>query len=318
MKIDAYQPYWILLMLLAGCAVHSPSQPQAVSSSTPFKRNFESKIETEEGAVVERFTLYSPSMDRDIRVAVVLPPAYASEPDRQFPVLYTLHGANAPYDTYANMSKLRAKLKEMPFIYTCFDGDGVSRYIDSYYPVETARRSDPDKTKRLSLFTTFFFDEFVPAMDQWYRVDGSRRGITGFSMGGGGAFHYMLERPGFFNSVSGLSSAFFDSSDIGSSPGGRRLESMLGSYEEFPERYRAIDHYDRLKKWIASGEPLPPIYLHCGTEDRLLGLSREMHDFLDQNGVEIDYLETPGAHDWAFWHPASEGIAEFHWKYFSE
>jgi len=304
-------------LTLVGCATHYLREPELAESSNSFERRLESVIETEEGTRVERFTIHSDSMNREIKVVVVLPPAYAAEPDRTFPVLYTLHGANAPYDTYANMPKLRAQLKDKPFIYTCFDADGGSGYIDSYYPVMTARRSDPDKAKRLSLFTTFFFEEFIPAIDEWYRVNGSKRGITGFSMGGGGAFHYMLEQPELFNSVSGLSSAFSNFDHVGSFRGGRR-ESMLGSREAFPERYRAVDHYYRFKKLIASGESIPAIYLHCGTEDRLLELSREMEAFLRENEVEFEYLETPGEHNWAFWHPASEGMAAFHWKYFSD
>jgi len=269
-----------------------------------------------EGTRIEYLSVYSPAMEREIKAVVVLPPCYGEDPSREFPVLYTLHGANAPYDTWAKMSKLRSALADKPFIYTCFDGDAVSMYLDSYYPVSTHRRGEEDTGLKKSLFKTFFFDEFVPVIDRRYRINGEKRGVTGFSMGGLGAVNYMLERPDFFCSVSILSSAFLDLKDR-EYRGLGRLEKMLGSPEEYPERYAAVDHYGRFAELCASGETFPPIYSHCGLDDFLLEQNRKMTAFLEASGVEIEYAETEGGHDWAFWHPASVGVAEFHWKYFS-
>ena len=62
---------------------------------------------TPEGCTVEKFTIPSKAMKRDIKVAVLLPPQYGEKNDARFPVLYTLHGASAPYATFAEMGPLR-------------------------------------------------------------------------------------------------------------------------------------------------------------------------------------------------------------------
>ena len=39
----------------------------------------------------------------------------------------------------------------------------------------------------------------------------------------------------------------------------------------------------------------------CGTEDFLIEPNRQFRDFLHQQGVPVEYAESPGVHDWAFW-----------------
>lgn len=249
-----------------------------------------------DGCVIEKYTVFSPSMKRDIRIAVVLPPAYRSQPDQKFPVLYTLHGYAAPYDTWSQMAPLRQALKDCPMIVTCLDGDKGSWYLDS--PLK------PD-----SQFKTFFFDEFIPFLDQAYRVDTGRRAVTGFSMGGAGAFQYMLEKPELFKSASSLSGAFYHLAD----PAGKKHESLseiIGTYSEYPERYEALDLYKKIEKKTA----LPPVYLHCGTEDYLLSVNREMSGFLKAGGFRVEYRESEGEHNWVFWKAASPNVIKFHWE----
>lgn len=292
-----------------------PMLASAETKTPEFTRSgLESEL-TAEGARIDRFTLYSPSMKRDIKAVVVLPPAYMEERDSaRYPILYTLHGRGAPYDTWAQMPRLRKQLANMPFIYTCFDGDAASYYIDAANPIPTGRKKENDPPTS-SLFQTFFFEEFLPAVDGWYRVNPAARGVTGFSMGGSGAMTYMLRRPGLFCSVSGLSSAFLDQNQL-DSPSMKALPDKIGSFEAFPERYEAIDHYLQIKHHLAAGTELPPIYQHIGSEDFLLEMNRRFKHFAESEGLDLTYLESAGGHNWTFWHPASVGVAEFHWAHF--
>jgi len=284
---------------------------------------------TPEGCQLQRFTVPSPSMERDIRVAIVLPPAYEANPEKRFPVLYTLHGRGAPYATYSQMSPLKKALRDKPMIVACFDGDEAGMYIDS-------------TTKPDSQFTTFFFDEFIPYMNEHYRTSGVQ-GVEGFSMGGYGAFHYMLTKPDAFASVSGMSSAFWKAG-----PNGRMLTELIGPYEGNEEAYRQLDTFARLEQYVTDGVKLPPMMMHCGTEDFLLEANRDFERFLveqnkrirdrlepqvasieDQrergkkldalmaeNRLEFLYMESPGAHNWAFWRDGSDQVVQFHWKHF--
>jgi enterochelin esterase-like enzyme len=279
-------------------------------------------------------------MKREIDVRVVLPPGYDENPDMKYPVLYTLHGRGASFASFSEMAPLIKELADKPMIVTCFDGGNMSFYLDavnggrvpkevvSKKPRETRRLSGEALEKArvawdvlpeelLSLYTTFFFDEFVPAMDGFYRVDTKKRAVTGFSMGGFGAVHYMLERPEFFVSISGLSSVFYFEERFKDATSTNSFESLLGSYEENKDLYRIILHSDRIKAARANGIKLPPIFQHCGSEDRLIAGNEKMHKILEEAGYDIVFKATPGKHNWPFWRDASVGVIDFHWKHFN-
>jgi S-formylglutathione hydrolase FrmB len=288
-----------------------------------------------EGCVVERFDVPSPSMKRQIHALVVLPPEYKDKPDKRYPVLYALHGMGASYAVYSDMSTLRRALRERPMIVASFDGDNAGWYIDS-------------TQKPGSQFTTFFFDEFIPYVDAHYRAN-AQRGVTGFSMGGYGAFHYMLCKPGMFASVSALSGAF---SPLGDKAGkaSPMLRGLLGDPEQNKAEYAKCAIYGRIEEDVKKHVKLPPLLFHTGTEDGLVAENREMSKFLaEQNKLiaeqaskdaaamsdnaspdklaadlvaarKINFLcmESPGAHSWPFWRDAAEGVIDFHWRSFRD
>jgi len=274
-----------------------------------------------EGCTIEEFEVFSKSMERGIKVVVILPPEYKDNPGKKYPILYTLHGYAAPFDTFSKMSPLREALKDKPMIVTCLDGDKGSWYLDSTYTQkdysnEENKKGAPARPPVKSLFTTFFFDEFVPFVDKYYRVNPSQRMVTGFSMGGFGAFHYMLTKPKMFASVSALSGSLVSLVDDG---GLRKwLVPVLGNFSQHRDRYEETDMYNRVKKCVANKEKLPPVFLHSGTEDGALPGSEKMAKFLQSNGFDCKFEKSPGKHDWAFWKGASAGIIDFHWKTLKE
>ena len=286
---------------------------------------------TPEGCQLRRYTVSSPSMQRDIRVVVVLPPGYADSAEQRYPVLYALHGRGAPYDTWSQMSPLRKALRDMPMIVVCFDGDRAGWYVDS-------------TKKKDSQFCAFFFDELMPHVADAYRTSGLQA-VTGFSMGGHGAFYYMLTRPEMFTSVSALSAAFMEEGAWGAD-----FEELLGDFEENKEAYRKTFIAERIEQYVTDGVKLPPMMSHCGTEDFLLERNRGFNAFMaeqnkrirqrlepqvagiaDQrerarkldalvaeNRLEFLYKESPGTHNWAFWRDASDEVVAFHWSHFKE
>jgi S-formylglutathione hydrolase FrmB len=265
-----------------------------------------------EGCILDKFEVHSPSMGREIKAVVVLPPEYKDHPEKKYPVLHTFHGAEAPYDTFSAMVPLRQALAGKPMIVTCFDADAWSAYLDSPFPLKRGREPEKEMLVK-SLFTTFFFEEFIPHIDRHYRVDDAKRMLTGFSMGGFGAFHYLLTKPERFVSVSSLSGWFESWRSL---PDDRRLwvESLIGPYEGNEGLYAALDLYGGIKRQKNNGVKFPPLYLHCGTEDFLLEANRTMSAFLKEQGIDCEYLETPGDHTWPFWRDASVGVIDFHWR----
>ena len=274
--------------------------------------------EMEDGTVRHQFSVPSASMGRGISAAVVLPPEYHEEgfADRRYPVLYALHGRAAPFLAYTNMAPLRRRMHKCPFILVVFHADTASWYLDA--------TKEPS-----SQFTTFFFAELIPAIEATYRTrtDRGGRAVTGFSMGGFGAFHYMLTHPDRFGSVSALSGAFAVTGERGGTPHSG-LESLLGDFADHSADYLRHGIQDRLEQYVQSRTSLPALYLHCGTGDYLIDQNRELAQFLvglNQQRHEVDpgntitfqYRESPGAHNWLFWRDASSAIADFHCEVFA-
>lgn len=273
-------------------------------------------------------------MGRGIEVAVLLPPDYAAG-SQKYPVIYALHGRDAPHTTFMDMVPLRLFLAKHPMILISFSADKDSCYIDA------GKRPN-------SLFTTFFFKELMPGMDARYRTNG-QVGLTGFSMGGYGALHYLLEKPGAFTSVSALSGAFELFEDTAENQSRAAwLEGLLGPRKDNAGDYERWSLYPRIDKHLAAGTKLPPLLMLCGTGDFLLASNRRFIDRLhDANTrliaqkapgleaipdakerrakldalkksflIDFEYREAPGAHDWPYWREHFTAAARFHWKHF--
>ncbi len=290
---------------------------------------------TPEGCRVDKFEVKSAAMGRGIKVAVLLPPS--KEPSVPLPVIYALHGRGASYLSFQEMKPLRAFIAEHPMIVVSFDADLDSCYIDA-------------TNRPQSLFTTFFFDELMPEIARRYKTDG-QVAITGFSMGGFGAMHYLLTRPELFVSVSSLSGAFelFDP-DHESEAWKVRGEELLGSRDENGAAYQKLVLAPRLEALVLSGTKLPPLFLLCGSGDALKAGNRRFLDVLQTVNdaelkkhsseldaitdvgkkrarlaeiqkaslVDFEYRESPGGHDWPYWRDNFAAAAEFHWKHFQK
>ncbi|CAN5758270.1 alpha/beta hydrolase family protein [soil metagenome] len=283
-----------------------------------------------EGCVREKWEMDSPSMGRKVAVAVVLPPVVEGQPETAAPVLYALHGMKAPYLSFTEMGPLREFLVDHPMLLVCFDGGEDSFYIDA------TRRAK-------SLYTTFFFDELMPEIARRYRTTG-QVAVTGFSMGGYGAIHYLLERPAVFSSVSTMSGAFEYFDPKYEPPDWKELSTDLVGNEREP-----VILSSNLAKLVRSGMKLPPLLLLCGSEDFLKPANLRFVDLLSSLNREIaagranelaglegaamkakvaeirerwmidyEYREEPGAHDWAYWKGRSREIGEFHWAHFGK
>jgi len=152
---------------------------------------------------LECSTLQSKILDRPVPYCVLLPPSYAREKARRYPVAYYLHGLGDNeqslvnlggwplYDSLLSEKKIGEFAIVAPAGFTSFyinSKDGKLRYED------------------------FFIEEFMPAMEKKYRIGNTaaQRGVMGVSMGGYGALHYAFKYPGKFAVVSANLPALFE------------------------------------------------------------------------------------------------------------
>jgi S-formylglutathione hydrolase FrmB len=254
------------------------------------------------GTKVEEFKLTSPEMKRDIDVVVILPPAYFADSAKRFPVLYTLHGRGAPFRVFKEMTTVHKAIVDQPMIVVGFNGDTAGWYLDS-------------SEKPESQFITFFFKTLIPTMDKEYRTDEKKRAVTGFSMGGFGAFHYMLLQPTMFASASSMSGAF-EPAAIGWVK--KDFTALLGDESKNAAGYALLDLAARFKAAVGQKAKLPPLLITCGTEDGLMATNQKMRDLMKTWKLTAEYLEGPGKHDFVYWKGAATAVIDFHWRTFQD
>ena len=140
-------------------------------------------------------TLQSRILARPVPYCVMLPPSYAQDKARRYPVAYYLHGLGDNEQSLVNLGgwsiydRLMREKKIGEFVVVAPAGF-ASFYINSR-----------DGKFR---YEDFFLQEFLPAMEKKYRIGTTRaqRGIMGISMGGFGALHYAFKYPEKFAAVS--------------------------------------------------------------------------------------------------------------------
>ena len=134
--------------------------------------------------------------------AVYLPPSYEREPDRRYPVLYLLHGIFDNYGVWLEHFGVPAMLDrliasgEIPQLIVVMPNGG-NRYGGGFY------RNSPVSGR----WGDYIADDLVAFVDAQFRslASADRRAIVGHSMGGYGALHLAMARPGVFSVVWAMS-----------------------------------------------------------------------------------------------------------------
>jgi putative tributyrin esterase len=130
--------------------------------------------------------------------------------------------------------------------------------------------------------------------------------IAGLSMGGFGAIHTGLYYPETFSKIVGLSSALIIHNIKNKKEG---FEDPIADYGYYYSCFGDLDKLEEsennpeylIKALKRDNKPIPQMYIACGTEDFLIEENRAFHKFLQNEDVAVEYIESPGTHDWAFW-----------------
>ena len=160
---------------------------------------------------LDTFVLHSEGLEGNLladdpnrEIVVYLPPSYLTQPKKQYPVVYLLHGYGlAPYvwtgvsvdiqsiaDRLMRAGTVNEMIIVMPNANTVFGGT-------FYYNSAT-----------VGLWEDFIVKDLVQAVESRYRVKQGRlsRGIAGHSMGAHGEINIAMDYPDVFSSVYGLNS----------------------------------------------------------------------------------------------------------------
>jgi S-formylglutathione hydrolase FrmB len=255
----------------------------------------------QQGKVIEEQTIKSKILKRNVKYTIYLPADYETA-NRTYPVVYLLHGYSddntgwlqfGEVNRYADQATLDGTIP--PMIIVMPDG-GTSWYINSYDGKEK--------------YEDFFIKEFIPHVEQAYRIKTERqyRGIAGLSMGGYGTLIYAIKYPQLFSAAAALSAAVF--------PDDQMVNQPDDNYEHvFGQLFgRGLKGKDRLTKdWQANSvlnlvqnktaDDLSKVryWIDCGDDDFLTIGNSMLHIALTEKKVPHEFRMRDGAHNWTYW-----------------
>ena len=230
-------------------------------------------------------------------VNVILPESYGTSEDKEYPVVYILHGYDGDYTSWLTLTepKLDSLASHYDMIFVLPDGR------DSWYWDAPA---DP-KLKMES----FFVEELVPYIDENYRTiaDAKHRAITGLSMGGHGSLWLGMRHSDIWGSAGSMSGGV----NINKPKWAKswKMAQRLGSQAQYPQRWK--DHtVITLVKNLKPGQL--NITFDCGVDDFFIGVNRELHEEMLKYKIPHDYSERPGKHSHSYW----KNSIRYHLQYF--
>lgn len=207
--------------------------------------------------------------------------------------LYLLHGIFGNYTDWVNGTRIQAWAEANDLAVIMPSGEN---------------RFYLDDEKSGELYGEFIGKELVEFTRKLVSAFRQTRGYVhrGSSMGGYGAIRNGLKYAENFGCVIGLSAALVHDTWKDADNSAPIFTFRRSYYEAIFGEYDKVKGSDKdpkalLLKLKEEGRPVPKMYLCCGTEDGLVTANRDFRDFLNENGVDLTYVEGPGKHDWVFW-----------------
>ncbi len=263
---------------------------------------------------VVKDTLYSAILGAPVRCNVYLPDGF-DESDKQYPVVYLLHGLSDDCDSWPRKGAMQLVADELigtgeaceMVIIMPNAGDLNTRDVwNGYFNMPGWNYED------------FFFQEFMPAMEAKYRIIGDKghRAVMGLSMGGGGSTVYCQRHPDLFSSCYAMS-AWLDNANDEVWP----LDSpkdCLYYVANAVHDHSALAFIDKADD--ATLERLRTVawFIDCGDDDFLFDLSIDFYRKMRNRGVKSELRVRNGVHNWEYWHLALRQALPFATRNFTK
>ncbi len=262
-------------------------------------------IHAQTGKVFDHLTMESKILKSERKFAVYLPPDYETS-ERSYPVLYLLHGAGDDQTGWVQFG-------EVLHIADKAIREGRATPMIIVMPdAKTGKRGYYNSISGDWHYEDFFFEEFMPYVEQKYRIKGEKRyrAIAGLSMGGGGSFIYALRRPDLFSSACPLSAYI----------GPLTLDALKDRLERSDEKYdiKALQTYFDAHNALSLIERVPAEkiktvrwYIDCGDDDFLYEGNSLVHIAMKKKNIPHEYRVRDGKHTWTYWRESLPEVLSF-------
>lgn len=230
----------------------------------------------------------SPTLSMERRRMTVYTPAGYEDSNKQYPVLYLLHGAGGDENAWSELGRaiqildnLIAQGKAEPMIVVMPNGNGAQGAVPGEYPNSMYKPSFANPKTMEGSFEKAFPD-IMKYVESHYRTinDKNHRAIAGLSMGGFHSLYISANNPDLFGYV-GLFSAAIN-------------RQAKGENTYIYENLEA-----KLAKQFSNAPKL--YFIGIGNSDFLFQDNVKYRELLDANGYKYEYMETDGGHEWRNW-----------------
>ena len=262
------------------------------------------------GKVIDELIINSKILKGDRKFAVYLPPDYDSS-NRSYPVLYLLHGLGDNQSAWIQFGEVLHTTDKAI-------NSGIATSMIIIMPdAGTGQMGYTNAISGKWNYEDFFFEEFMPHVENLYRIRKNKRyrAISGLSMGGGGSFLYALRRPDLFSSAAPLSASIgpqnieqMDDHSYLAYWGYSKSNINKSDFEKFKKKNNSLYLIDQMDQKILNSVRW---YIDCGDEDHLYKNNVLMHIKMREKGVKHEFRVRDGDHNWDYWRSALPSVLEF-------
>lgn len=262
-------------------------------------------ITAQTGKVKDQLSMNSNILGMERNYAIYLPPDYETS-ERSYPVLYLLHGAGDDQTGWVQFGevlhiadKAIKEGKATPMIIVMPDAN-------------TKQRGYFNDLKDDWRYEDFFFVEFLPYIEDTYRIKKEKRyrAISGLSMGGGGTFMYALHHPELFSSACPLS-AYCGPLSMEDMKSQMKRRNMKGSEEEIKSWYLKHSAVELIKAMPEDQINAVRWYIDCGDDDFLYEGNSLVHIAMRKKEIPHEFRIRNGAHSWTYWRESLPEVLSF-------
>lgn len=263
-------------------------------------------LQAQHGKVYDNLSMESTILKMERKFAVYLPPDYESS-ERNYPVLYLLHGAGDDQTGWVQFG-------EVLHIADKAIHEGTATPMIIVMPdAHSGKRGYFNDLENEWRYEDFFFEEFMPYVEKTFRIKGEKRyrAVSGLSMGGGGTFMYALHHPELFSSACPLSASCgpINREDMKEQMRWRGWEpSSDENMEAWYKRHSALelinDMPDDQKKSVRW-------FIDCGDDDFLYEGNSLVHIGMRKKEIPHEFRIRDGGHSWTYWRESLPVVLSF-------
>lgn len=279
----------ILISLIACCLL-------GVAAHAQFGWGPQSKVVTD--------SIYSKVLKAHRAYTIYLPKSYEVNPEKKYPILYLLHGVMGTNEGWFRDQRAGEVLDQLIASGEACDMIVVSPNAGGniYAGVWNGYFNMPGWA-----YEDFFYQEFLPYIENKYRVIGDKqhRAIAGLSMGGGGTTSYAQRHSELYCAAYAMS-ALMNIPEFGAMPSKEPAnpEDKMEILNKSVREHSCIDYVqqadDTRKEQLRSVQ----WYVDCGDDDFLLDRNIEFVQAMHRAQIPLQFRVRDGGHTNEYWHTA--------------